>query len=230
MPAPMPSARAHGGDQRMPDLCTYVLVHRAIRRDLSRLSGLADEVVSGERRIRAGEARQLGAYVRDLVTCLDGHLDVENEILWPVVASAAGAAVDIGPLVDDHHALDDLIARAASEVDGWLRTPDDRRAAAGAATALRDLRDLFDEHITEEERDVFPIVAEYVDAAEYDRCEKRIQATTAGSVKRFLVPWLMAVATPAEKASALHRGGWRMRLVLAVSQRRYAARAAAVFG
>jgi iron-sulfur cluster repair protein YtfE (RIC family) len=226
----MSSARARGGDHRTPDLCTYVLVHRAIRHDLRRLSRLADDVVSGEKRMGAGEARQLGAYVRDLVACIDSHLDVENEILWPVVVKAAGSAVDVGPLTDDHLALDELIARAAAEVDGWLRTPADLPAAARAATALRELHDLFDEHITEEEREVFPIVAQYVAAAEYDRCERRIRDTMTGSVARFLVPWLMAVATPTERTSALRRGGWRVRLVLALTERRYAARSAAVFG
>jgi hemerythrin-like domain-containing protein len=230
MPAPTPPvpARAPGG--QVPDLCTYVLVHRAIRQDLSRLTQLVDGVADGSHSLGRADGRRLAAYVRDLFACIDSHLDVEDEIVWPVVVAAAGSAVDVGPFADDHHALDPLIAAAQSAVNAWLPHPDDLTLARAAATVLHELSDLLDEHITEEEREVFPIVAQYVRADDYDRCEQRIRDSTKPSLSRFLVPWLMAVATPTERAAALRRGGWRVRLVLALWRRRYAARSASVFG
>jgi iron-sulfur cluster repair protein YtfE (RIC family) len=205
-------------------------VHRAISADLARLTTLAEQVAGGERTMSTAGARRLGRYAHDLFACIDAHLDDEDEIVWPVVVAAAGPAVDVGPLADDHHALDPLIARAVTAIDAWGAAPADPHRAAVASTVLRELSELIDEHIADEEREVFPILAQYVRAEDYDRCEQRIRLTTAASLARFLVPWVIAVATPPERATALRRGGWRVRLTLALWERRYAARAAAVFG
>lgn len=63
---------------------------------------------------------------------------------------------------------------------------------AGPADALRTLAELVDEHIEEEERRIFPVIEEYVSAADRTAMEKSL----GGGDPHFELAWVDQCAAP----------------------------------
>jgi iron-sulfur cluster repair protein YtfE (RIC family) len=81
------------------------------------------------------------------------HFRVEEEVLFPGLRSISPRAESIiTELIDDHGAIDGLVEQ--------LRT------ARGLAKVMFDLGDLLERHIRMEERELFPIFEQEIDAAQ----------------------------------------------------------------
>lgn len=160
-----------------PDLGPYRHAHRALLGELARLTLLAEDVAADRSRVASGAAGRLAAEIEAVCAGITAHLRVEDELLWPVLTATAGAAVDLGPLGDDHAVIRVLVGRAGdsafsltdSDPDGGPTT-----ALPALCHALRELREALQEHIDEEEREVFPIITSYVQAEDFGALAGRL--------------------------------------------------------
>jgi hypothetical protein len=199
------------------DLLAFTLIHRALRcapRTLAR--ALRSEST------RPGDDRHRAAvrFGRAVLAEIHSHHRREDDVLWPVIAASAGAAVDLRPLTDDHETLAPLLALVDRALDDHERVADDATSAR-LADALTTLADLLDAHIADEEAAVFPVIRTYVSAEDFAQCERRFRKGTSIRHMAFLLPWIMAHATPPERATALEHAGRPLRLLLRATSGRY---------
>ena len=210
--------RARTTQEPEPDLTSIVVIHRAIRQDLRRLTACLAEIP--RRGAPPSQARAIGRYTTALLAEIRAHHHHEDDIIWPVIAATAGQAVDLTPLTDDHQAIDAAVGRASQALVSF--TADTGAAAAALRASISELRDMLEEHIADEEEQIFPAMRRYLPADAYQRCQKQIQRTASLPGVRFTAPWLARHAQPDELSRLLAAGGWPARIVLAAARPGYA--------
>ncbi|WP_433784091.1 hemerythrin domain-containing protein [Actinomycetospora sp. CA-101289] len=215
----IPTATPRGPGQPVPDLVDYRVVHRAMTRDLARLATVADELVRSPDRRRL---RLLRRYLRGVTAEIVNHHRVEDDDVWPLLEAVAGDLTALVALTEDHERLDPLLARAG-DLAGGTATPE-------LAAVLHELADLLARHIADEERDVFPIIAERVTVEDYARLQERFRGTLGLAVLTFVVPWVVGHATPDERRALVADAPPPLRGILAVTERRFQARSTRLFG
>jgi hemerythrin-like domain-containing protein len=208
---------ARSAGDPVPDITSMVVIHRAIRRDLARLAPLAGTICDGE--LQPGQASALHHYTRALLAAIRAHLDNEDAIIWPVIAATARQAVDLTPLTDDHQAIRAAASQVSHALACFAAQPD--RYAAALRTSVSMLRDLLDEHICDEEAQLFPTMSRYLPANAYRWCEKQVYRTAALSDLKFTLPWLARHARQDEVRGLLAAGGWPARIIQAAARPRY---------
>jgi len=190
-----------------------IVIHRAIRQDLGRL---ADRVgANAARGAPASQDRALRRYTAALLDQIRTHHQTEDDIIWPVIAATAGQAVDLTPLTDDHQA----IKTAASRVSQALASAG---AEADVHASVSELLDMLEEHIADEEEQVFPAIRRYLPPDACRWCQQQILRQAAPPGLRFTAPWLARYARPDELRRLLAVGGWPARIVLLATRPGYA--------
>ena len=177
------------------DLLGMRIAHRIMRREARLMAGLAAAWADGSDPLTGRRRRVFGAWIDGLCRDIHHHHGTEDDVLWPILERHAGAEVDLAPLSDDHAALDPVLEDIRS---GFVV------AAAGGrvdvlAARLTHLADLLDEHIAEEERDLFPVIRRYVPRSEWAVVEKAAQR--GGPGVRYALPRIVDVATEEEFAT-----------------------------
>lgn len=207
--------RPRSAHEPEPDLIRLVVTHRAICQDLDRLVGCLGE----DSEHSARRAAALRRYTAALLAQVRAHNEGEVDILWPVAAAAAGQAVHVAPLADDRHTVAAALTRAGQAL-GAVRAGTGARA--DLQTSLRLLRDLLDEHIADEEQEMFPAIRRYLRADAYRWCQKQMQRSVPLPVRRFAAPWLARHAQQDELRPLRATCGWPDRILLACSGAGYA--------
>jgi deazaflavin-dependent oxidoreductase (nitroreductase family) len=203
-----------------PDLTDYRVVHRAMTVDLDRLATAAAELVDRPDPARLAALRY---YLRAVSAEIESHHTVEDDDVWPLLEAVAGDRTALVPLTEDHDRLDPLLHRA-----GELAAHD--RATPELAAVLREVADLLTRHVADEERDIFPIIAERLTVEDYRRLQARFRGNLRPALLPFLVPWAVRHATPEERPVLLAHAGRPMRALLAIFQPRFRAREELLFG
>ena len=217
--------RARTTREPEPYLTLLVVIHRAIRQDLRRLEACLAEMADGG--APPAQARAIGRYTAALFAEVCRHDENEDGILWPVIAATAGQAVDLTPLIDDHQVIEAAVGRASQALASFHAepgTPTDLHAS------ITELRDMLDEHIADEEQQIFPAMRRYLPAEAYRWCERQIQRTALRPDLRFTAPWLARYAQPDELSRWLATGGWPARILLAATRPGYARLERQAFG
>ncbi|MGY1772509.1 hemerythrin domain-containing protein [Blastococcus sp. SYSU D00813] len=211
---PFPVTPRRTADEPEADLFGFALVHRALRTGCRLLADAVTSVAAGS---PCGPERQraIVAFAGHMLHEVHVHHSREDDVLWPVIAASAGAHVDLSPLTDDHAALQGVLDRAEALLATFAAQGP---AAAGPlAAVLTQVADSLDEHITEEERDVFPVVRRYVSAGDFARVETRFRKGTSLRHMVFVLPWIVdSCATPADRAQLLGSAPPPFRLLLRV--------------
>jgi hypothetical protein len=96
--------------------------------------------------------------------------------------------------------------------------------------ALGEITDLLVRHIAAEERDVFPLIDEFVRPADYRRLQQRFTANLRLRLMPFLLPWVFRHATERERRVLLGHTGWPVRVLLRICEPRFQAREELLFG
>ncbi|MGY1714604.1 hemerythrin domain-containing protein [Geodermatophilus sp. SYSU D01106] len=212
---PFPVTPRRPGDPE-PDLFGFSLVHRALRSGCRLLADAATAIAAGDpcppdrqrAVVRFGEAVLHEVHV---------HHSREDDVLWPVIVASAGDAVDLGPLSDDHTALQGVLDRARSALARFAE--DGPASAAPLAAVLTELADELDEHIGEEEREVFPVMRRFVSAGDFARVETRFRKGTSPRHMVFVLPWVVDSCRTREERAQLFAGAPApLRLLLRVVQ------------
>ena len=187
-------------DEPEADLFGFALVHRSLRSGCRLLADALTAVAQGAPCDRERQ-EAIVSFARHMLEEVHVHHSREDDVLWPVIVASAGAHVDLTPLSADHAALQDVLDRAQPLLAALAaRGP----AAAGPlAAVLTQAADSLDEHIEEEERDVFPVVRRYVSAADFARVETRFRTGTSLRHMVFVLPWMVDSCPTAEQRAQL---------------------------
>jgi hypothetical protein len=211
-----PSLRPRTSHEPEPDLIALVVTHRAIRHDLGRLAG----ALAATGKLKPARARAVCRYSAALLAAIRAHHEDEKDIIWPLIAATARQAVDLAPLADDRLVVEEASGRARLALACFAAEPG--TGAAALLASISELRDLADEHIADEEAQLWPAMRRYLPAPAYRWGERQIFRKTASPGRRFIVPWLARHARDGELRSLLAAGGWRVRVALTCSRRHYA--------
>ncbi|OAH10310.1 hemerythrin domain-containing protein [Streptomyces jeddahensis] len=146
------------------DVRDMLVVHEAFRQSYARLPGLVMEVSPGdvERAVVVAEHAQL------IEEFLHLHHKGEDELLWPKLLERAGDRLgDVVSLLESQHEeIAALLVETAQRLALWRAQPA-KDSGERLADALERLGSLLTEHLGIEEKDVLPIVPEYVTAKEW---------------------------------------------------------------
>ncbi|GAA2275404.1 hypothetical protein GCM10010149_17670 [Nonomuraea roseoviolacea subsp. roseoviolacea] len=207
-----------------PSLLGIRIAHRAMRGDTRRLAALMHDIVTG--RQDAGPARRelISVFVTRLCAGIRRHHRAEHDVLWPVVVRSAGAEVDLSGLIGDHARLDPLLDEVARVADAF---PGDPPAAIPLARNLATLAGLLDEHIEEEERLLFPVIAAHVSEADWKQAEDAVRE--GGGIGSDL-PRLGQYARAEELAELRRLAGPVLALMLTLTRPGHRRRRRLVFG
>lgn len=217
------NARSAGDPQA--DITSLVVIHRAICQDLRRLAVFLGEIAAAE--APPSRARAVCRYTAALLAAIRAHHENEDGIVWPVIAAAAGPAVDLTPLTDDRQAIEAAVGKASRALAAFNADPG---MCAELRVSVSGLRDMIDEHIADEEQQIFPVMRRYLRAEAYRWCEKQIQRKASLPGLRFTAPWLARYAQPDELSRLLAADGWPARVLLAAARPGYARLERQAFG
>ncbi|MET7773786.1 hemerythrin domain-containing protein [Nocardia sp. NPDC005366] len=209
-----------------PDITGMKIAHRAMLADTRRFALIAGQIAAGspcpQRRSAA-----IAEYLHLLCDSIHHHHTVEDDALWPIVIAAAGPAVDIHELEDDHVQLDAILGKLRERASAFAVAGDRRRAATELAETLEAVHALLAEHIADEEKVVFPIIDRYVSLDDWARVE---QAAKKGGNLRFEAPRMVHHADEQELAKLKAAVGPVIRLLLNVMVRSFDKREAIIAG
>jgi hemerythrin-like domain-containing protein len=181
-----------------PDLLGISLAHRAMVTDVGRIATLTSAFADGRTTCTPRRARAVARYVDLLCDSIHHHHMTEDQILWPVIAASAGGSVDLTELTADHAALDPRLDRLRALAAGFRLNVGDRDSAEPLAAGLTDLHALLHEHIADEEREIFPVIRQYVSVDHWAAVEKAAQR---GGRMSFDGPRTVAVMTEHERVA-----------------------------
>lgn len=199
-----------------PELTGIVVIHRAMRQDLRRLAACLTEITGqGPSGV---QSHAISRYAAALFTEIRWHQASQDHILWPALAAAAGQAVDLIPLTDDHRDIEAAIGSASQALAAVGATPD---AVTRLLASVAGLRDMLDEHIADEEQQILPAITRYLPAGVYRRCEMQAQRNASLTSLRFSASWLARYARPDELRRIRATYGWPARILLTAAGYNY---------
>ncbi|MER6575714.1 hemerythrin domain-containing protein [Nonomuraea sp. NPDC001023] len=207
-----------------PNMLGFRITHRAMRGDTRRLAEVMSAIAAGEQRAGQERLRAIATFTAKLCAGIHHHHQAEDNVLWPVIVRSAGAEVDLSDLTDDHAALDPLLEEITTAA---VQLGSDGQAARRMAKSLAALADLLDEHIEEEERLIFPVVAKYVSEADWQKVETEVRK---GGDARFDLPRIAQYARPEELAELRRLAGPVLVVLLALMGRGHRRRQSLIFG
>lgn len=154
------------------DLTTHRVLHRAMCVDSYRLTNLAAALTHGTDDMAFGSERTIAVrdYLTQVLAMIRSHQATEDKVLWPVIEAAAGGVVGPAMLAKhttDHHRLGQLLDRTQALTDQLAAGGTDRRWAGTLSAELKVLSRLLEWHVTEEERQVFPLITCHVRVDDY---------------------------------------------------------------
>ena len=181
-----------------PDLLGISLAHRAMVTDVGRVATLSSAFADGGMTCTPRRARAVARYVNLLCDSVHHHHTTEDQILWPVIEASAGGSVDLTELTEDHATLDPRLDRLRALAAGFRLNVGDKESAAPLAAGLTELHGLLHEHIADEEREIFPVIRQYVSVDDWAAVEKAAQRSGRMS---FDGPRTVAVMTEQERVA-----------------------------
>ena len=174
--------------------------------DFARLAQVATELAAYPDPARMAALRR---YLESMSGEVASHHHVEDADVWPVLVAVGAMRPTLEELTDDHERLDPLLHRAGQLADA-------ERASLELARTLSDVADLLAQHVADEERDIFPLLAEHVSVDDYRRIQQRFRSNLSLRLLPFVVPWVASHATPEERPALLTSAGLPLRLVLSL--------------
>ena len=188
---------AHISTSQASDPWEMALIHSLIRRGFEQ----AREAVLAPGAPARADA--VAEYVGFHLDGLEAHHSTEDEFIWPALherASMSGAL--IRRMEEQHAGLHDALDTTRRELAAWEAAPTTERSAA-LAKALGTVVDRLTEHLTEEERDVVPLIAAHITQAEWDHVGKVAFSKFTPKQRFIAMGEMLAAASPTEAARML---------------------------
>lgn len=211
-----------------PDLTRYQLAHDAMRSSARQLAGaLATMDPTDGPRVRA-----LRWWCDGFIGELHAHHTVEDELFFPALASRVPtfAAEQDAVLAAEHVELDAIMGALQQAVRGMAQGLDVAGHHATAATSAEALADFLDHHLGIEDADVLPLFARHFTVEEYQRLDDQSLKSIGPRQLLFTVPWAVCAGDPETRAQVLAEAPAPIRVIWALTRRRYARRTALAMG
>jgi hypothetical protein len=173
-------------------LQSFLLYHRSMREGAERLAAALASIAD---RDRGDRLPAIAAWFDRYRTACIIHADGEDEVLWPALRQARPDLGDLFATMDAEHtelaaSLDRVaIALAAAEV-------------GEAALAAKELAELVDRHLDDEEAAAVPALVAAL-GPEVGDLMRRVQQNAGPDGAAVAVPFLLEHATDAERATVL---------------------------
>lgn len=202
-----------------PDLIFVNLIHQSLRIDGTRL---LHSVAALDSNSAPGRLPAIRAFFDRYHDQLLLHHSHEDRLFFPAVEARVGAdRMGLAELTQQHEALDSALLAVSDELT-ILGDGGGSFAAqhAKACRALSSMGDALTAHLDLEESTVLPLVETEMSVDEYKLLETQARHATPRDRAQFMVPWVVAHATPAQQG-ALFRSAPPLRFVNLVARRRY---------
>ncbi len=169
-----------------PGWRVQLAIHRAVRRDATRLSAALAEG-------RSTLAAPIRAYWSVTAAQLHHHHEFEDTVVWPLLGERLGDRV--AALLARNAQEHQVMAVAMDEFDAELSTM--TTEAAAARDALGRMQEAIETHLTHEEADVLPLIPEAFTLEDIAFFQAEDAKTNAPSV---FLPWMLDDAPEADVA------------------------------
>ena len=146
------------------------VIHAAVRRDLTRLETALAAFPDGDAE-RAAALRRAQTYLRDELT---RHHVGEDTLIWPMLASVGVDQALLTTMESEHHAMAESLTTLDAAMERLVAEPTAASAAA-ARTVVADTREVVDQHLAHEERDLEPVLLPHLDSPEWHAVEKQLR-------------------------------------------------------
>lgn len=147
-----------------PDTYDMALVHNCFRRNFAALPELVAAVGAKD----AARAGRVVEFLRGFTAALHHHHSGEDELMWPVLLQRVPTdSATVLRMEEQHERMAELIGRVESQATDFAAAADpivrDR-----LASTLATLSVAVDEHLTEEETEILPIVERVMTVPEWE--------------------------------------------------------------
>jgi hemerythrin-like domain-containing protein len=186
---------------KLCDTHDMVVVHRVFRREFGLMPAMLATVEAGS----VQRSAVVGAHAAEVLSTLHHHHSTEDELLWPRLNRAAALPRDELDRMEHQHAE---IARILDEVGAILPRwttdagPADRQQLG---ELFRQASVAIDEHLSEEETKVLPVVERYITAEEWQEVSARGMSSMPPARLSVFLGHILEEATPAERAAFLSK-------------------------
>lgn len=231
-PAPLLLPGQAAAPEGPADMTMMYVLHHAFRRDLRDFARAAATTPTGDGARWTLLAQRWQRFTHEL----HQHHTKEDEILWPLLLERARAAADatservLQEMEAEHAVLDPLLTAATTEFER-LSHAADQRAHDLLCDTLEELGEVLGHHLGHEESAAIEILQRYVGGDEWEELERtRFRSRQSLAEARFFVPWALKGLPAHAEHRVLSLGGPPLRVVNALSRRKFAALEAEVFG
>jgi hypothetical protein len=179
----------------MAEMSMNTVIHRAVRRDLTRFLDATARFPAGDR-ARAG---QLAKAWDNFHFELTYHHEGEHETAWPAL-QAVGVSPELLSTLDGEH---DAMAAALTETAaamGALRASASAEDAAAAHASFEHLQEVTVAHLDHEEAELEPVYQAHRDSPEIKEMGKKFSKVSPARAGRYFA-WLTDGAGPEEMSS-----------------------------
>jgi hypothetical protein len=149
--------------QQMADVRDMYVVHRAFRREFGLLPGLVRAVAVGD----VSRAEVVATHLDLVLAGLHMHHTGEDAVLWPLLLERAAPAHALVATMEAQHEAVDGYADQIGVVAAEWRTSASAVRGEQLARLVEDFRTALVEHLDLEEREILPVAARCVTAAEW---------------------------------------------------------------
>jgi hypothetical protein len=151
-------------DQR-PDVHEMVVVHRAFRREFGGAAEYIRSVPDGA----THRAEIVASHLRLCMAGLEMHHTGEDIVLWPLLLERAAPSTGLVETMQTQHLGIDAYAEAITPaLAGWETAPT-RATGEHLATLFESFTAALLDHLDLEEREILPLAARHVTAAEWNQ-------------------------------------------------------------
>jgi len=179
-----------------PETQEMVVIHRVFRREFHLLPDLISAVAVGNTE-RAGV---LAEHLTDVVTSLHHHHEGEDDLLWPPLLAKATLQTElVHRMESQHQALSTALETVEKLTPAWAATANEADRD-GLAQAVRESSAILDEHMAEEEKEILPLVQEFLTVEEWNKLGERGSKSISDKRKQLLfLGMILEEASPAEE-------------------------------
>ncbi len=171
------------------------VIHRAVRRDLTRFVDALGRFPAGDQQ----RAEELARAWENFHGELTYHHEGEHETAWPALQAVGVSPELLATLDTEHDAMADALTETASTM-GALRASASAEDAAAAQASFERLQEVTVAHLDHEEGEIEPVYLEHKDSPPIKEMGKKFAKVSPARGGHFFA-WLVDGATDEENAA-----------------------------
>ncbi len=212
-------------DNSRIDTRDMLLIHRVIRREISRLPDLIRAATEPAR------AARVAAHAREMLDFLHTHHTGEDELLWPVLRPRVSLDGELIDRMETQHAqISAVITDVLHDLPAWTRSVDPATGERMAAR-LESASDVLTAHLAEEEQRILPLASAHLTQREWDALGQHGFAAIPVKRRLVILGHILQETDDAERLRFLQRVPFPARLAFAlIGRRQHAREAVAITG